>query len=73
MNPNITPKVATRFVCELFIRFSEKEMRELLETAGVVPCKDKSLMLQQALNVWFHGDIPSLDEFIQFVNEHPIK
>jgi len=64
-----SPQFDTAFAFSVFNTLSDEKLETLLLTAGLVPCKDRSLKLQQALNVWFHGNIPSLNTFIELTNQ----
>jgi hypothetical protein len=62
------PRIKTTYAFRIFDRLTDSELYGLLLTAGVEPCVDRNLRLQQVLTVWFHGDIPSLDKFIELTN-----
>ena len=53
----------------LFSKFPNVQLDMLLKVAGVKPCKDRSLKLQQVLVVWFHGFIPNLTELAELAKE----
>jgi hypothetical protein len=59
----------TSVVFERFDCFSDEALDSMLEAAGLRPCQNRCLKLQQALCVWFHGDIPSLNTFVKLVNQ----
>ena len=62
----------TRMAWKLFDSFTDKQLDCLLDLAGVIPCQDRGLKLQQVLCVWFHGFIPNWAELIK-LNENIIK
>ena len=52
-----------------FSMFSDHHLDELLTVAGVVPCQDRSLKLQQALSRWFGGMVPNINELVRLAGE----
>ena len=59
----------TRLAWEAFSTFSDHHLNELLNAAGVSPCQDRSLKLQQALMRWFGGFIPNLNELTRLAEK----
>jgi hypothetical protein len=64
----MTPQQETATAFHYFNRFTDGELAELLSVGGIVPCKDRTLLLQQTLVRWFVGGIPSLNTFIGIIN-----
>lgn len=63
----------TSLIFNLFKKLSNAQLDDVLKTAGIVPCLERGLKLQQALIVWFHGDIPSMNEFAELVDKEVNK
>lgn len=62
----------TRRAWDMFSIYTNEQLDVLLNLAGVMPCQDRGLKLQQVLCVWFHGFIPNWAELIR-LNENIIK
>lgn len=65
----MNPEEQTTQAFYSFDGLTSEQLATLLKTAGVVPCQDRTLQLQQALIVWFHGDIPSMNTFLELCNQ----
>jgi hypothetical protein len=60
VNPQEQTAERTRATWRLFEIFSNEQLDMLLEEAGVRPMKNRSFKIQQALIVWYHGNIPNV-------------
>jgi hypothetical protein len=59
----------TKVAWDAFNRLSDKELENLLHVAGIVPMRDRGMILHQVLMVWFHGSIPNLNEVTRLAEE----
>ena len=58
----------TRKLWALFDKFSYQELEFLLKAAGVVPAKKRTLLLAQALIVWYRGSVPNFETLDKLTN-----
>lgn len=68
MNEPLTPEQRTRRAWVLLNSFTNSELAELLQVAGVKAPADKAKALHQALLIWFEGNIPCPNE-VRRLNE----